>query len=95
MPERVDEHLVDLDVVDAELEHIGQAAVAGADIVDRNLAAEFLQRRDHAPRRCQVVERLALGDFKHDLRQPRSASREDLAHLRDDLVAVKCSRGRD
>src|SRR6185312_2700038 len=30
----IDEHLVDLDDVDAELEHVGQPAVAGADVVD-------------------------------------------------------------
>ena len=46
----VDEHLVDLDRVGAELEHVGQAAVAGADIVDRDTASEFLQAGDDPAR---------------------------------------------
>ena len=46
----IDEHLVDLDEIDAELEHVGQAAVTGAEIVDPDVHAEPLQRRDDAPR---------------------------------------------
>ena len=74
VPERVDEHLVDLDDVDAELEHVGQTGMPCPDVVDRNLDSQSLQSRDHAAGRCQAVERLTLGDFKHNLRQPASAS---------------------
>ena len=63
--------------------------MAGADVVDRDLAAELLQRRDDAPRHVEVVERLALGDLEHDLRQADRRSGEDLAHLLDDLLVVE------
>ena len=75
VPMRVDEHLVDLDDVDAELEHVGQAAVAGADVVDRDAHAEALQGGDDAAGLGQVLDRIALGHFQHDLRQIESASR--------------------
>ncbi len=58
--------------------------MAGADVVDRHLAAELLQRRDHAPRGVEVLERLALGHLEHELRQPDRRAGEDLAHLLDD-----------
>ena len=63
----IDEDLVDLDEIDAELEHVGQAAVTGADIVDPDAHAEPLQCRDDAPCDVEIVERLALGDFEQDL----------------------------
>src|SRR5581483_2010521 len=56
----VDEHLVDLDDVDAELEDVGQPAVAGADVVDGDAYAETLQRSDDLPGLGQVLDRIAL-----------------------------------
>ena len=41
--------------------------MAGADVVDRDPAAEPLQRGDQAPGRRQVFDLLALGHFEHDL----------------------------
>ena len=58
--------------------------MTGADVVDRDLAAELLQRRDHVPRHVEILERLALGDLEHDLRQADRRSGEDLADLLDD-----------
>ena len=41
----VDKHLVDLDDIDAELEHVGKATMAGADIVDRTAHPALATRR--------------------------------------------------
>src|SRR5262249_16454479 len=84
--DRVDEHLVDLDDVNAELEDMRQAVVACADVVERDLAAEPLQRGDDATRRGKIVERLPLGDLEHDLRQLDWRVLEDVVHLADDPV---------
>lgn len=39
----IDEHLVDLDDIDTELQHIAQSAVTSADVVDGYAHAEALQ----------------------------------------------------
>ena len=67
--------------------------MAGADVVDRHLAAELLQRRDDAPRHVEILERLALGHLEHDLRQADRRAGEDLAHLLDDLFVGEVTRG--
>ena len=65
----IDEHLVDLDDVDAELEHVGEPAVAGADIVDGDAHAQTLQRGDDLARLGEILDRVAFGHLKDDLRQ--------------------------
>ena len=63
--------------------------MAGADVVDRDLDPQSLQRRDHAAGRGQVFERLPLGHFEHDLGQSDRRAFENLAHVRNDLVVLE------
>src|SRR5262249_29872950 len=65
--DRIHEHLVDLDDVDPELEHVGKAAVAGADVIDRDTHAKALQRSNNLPRFGKVLNRVAFGYFQHHL----------------------------
>ena len=90
--DRIDEHLVDLDEVDAELEHVGEPAVPGADIVDPDMHAEPLQRGDHAARHGEVFERLALGDFEQHLVSAIGDPREDRADILDDRLVDEVAR---
>src|SRR5581483_3433766 len=63
----VDENLVDLDDVDAELQHVRQTGMARPYVVDRHLHAELLDRGDHAARRSQALHRLPFGQLQDDL----------------------------
>ncbi|MSP33253.1 MAG: hypothetical protein EXR03_10650 [Pseudolabrys sp.] len=87
----VDEHLIDLDDVDAELEHVGQPAVtgAGADVVDGDAHAEPLEGGDDLTGFGEVFDRVALGQFQHDLRQLDRRAGEDIAHIFHARVAAE------
>ena len=60
------EGAVDLDQVDAELAQIAERGVAGAEIVDRDAAAEILHPRDETTRLIDVVDRRRLGDLDRE-----------------------------
>lgn len=51
----------------AELEHVGKAAVAGAYVVDCDANAKTLQGGDCLTGFGEILDRIALGYFKHDL----------------------------
>src|SRR5262245_2919375 len=65
--DRIHEHLVDLDDVDPELEHVGKPAVPSADIVDRDSHTKALQGGNSLPRFGKVLDRVALCYFQHHL----------------------------
>ena len=83
----VDEYLVDLDDVDAELEHIGQPAVAGPDVIDGDAHAKPLESRDGLPCRGEIFDRVALGHFQHHLRDRRAG--KNFPHVLDDSLVAK------
>ena len=65
----IHEHLVDLDDIDAKLEHIGKAAVAGADVVDGDPHAQSLQGSNDLPGFREVLNGVAFGHLQHHLRK--------------------------
>ena len=80
--ERRDEAPVDLELVEIEALQIGQAGIAGAEIVERQPDAERLQRIEPRLGLVRIVDQHALGDFEH---QPR---RRDVVlgqHVGDEL----------
>ena len=77
----IDEELVDLENVRAELLDVGQPAVTDADVVDRHLEAEAAQFGDARCRARQVVELFTLGHFEHDLPRRNPGGRDRLAHV--------------
>ncbi len=66
------EAAVDLDVVDRQILQVGQRAYARAEIVQRELAAEFLQRAHEDLRLLEIADRRRLGQLEaqHARRQP-------------------------
>src|SRR5262245_47978797 len=89
----VDKHLVNLDDIDAELKHVGKTAVTGAHVVDRYANAETLKCGDCLPGLCEVLDRIALGNFKYDLGEFYRRIHKDVAHVFDDRrLAEKFSR---
>ena len=57
------EGAVDLDDIDTELAQIAERGVAGAEIVDRDPAAEIFQPGDETADIVDVLDRDGLGDF--------------------------------
>ena len=88
----INKHLVNLDEVDAELEHVGQPAVTGAEIIDPDTQTEALQCGDHAARRGEILERLALSHFEQHLGQRDRRAAEDRRHVLDDCLVHKVPR---
>src|SRR5262245_18525982 len=63
-PQLVHEGLVDLEPVDRKLFQIGQAGIAGAEIVERDLHAELLHPPERLQRPLVVLEQNVFGDFQ-------------------------------
>ena len=57
------ESAVDLHDVDAELAQVAKRVVAGAEIIDRDAAAEILQPRDEAAHVVDILNGDGLGDL--------------------------------
>ena len=70
---RQHERPVDLDLVEAKLAQMVQAGVARAEIVERNLDADVLERDEDGPRRGEIADQRGLGDF--DLKPRRRETR--------------------
>ena len=66
LAEIADEGAVDLDGVDGERLKVAQRGEAGAEIVERDAAAEIAQRADETRRFLDVVQRRRLGDLDHE-----------------------------
>src|SRR4029079_10328943 len=89
----VHEHLVNLDDIDTELQHIGKTAVTGPYIVDCNADAETLQSGNRLAGFSEVFYWIPLGDFEYDLREFNRRTHKDSAYIPDDLrLAEKLAR---
>src|SRR5258707_15367252 len=62
-----DEAAVDLQVIDREVLEIAERRQPGAEIIERELAAQFLQRLNEAIRLREARDRRRLRDFEADL----------------------------
>ena len=68
------EAAVDLQEVDREVLEIAERRQAGAEVIERELAAELLQRLDEAVRLREARDRRGLRDLEADLRGIEAAA---------------------
>ena len=87
--EPVDEALVDLDRVDGKPREIGQARVAGAEIVDGDRDAALLQLRERRDRLVGMRDDDAFGDLEIEILRREAARRERLLDDRQAAVVLQ------
>src|SRR5437763_16691333 len=84
--DRAHEAAVDLDVVDREVLQVSEGRQAGAEVSERELAAELFQRLDEAVGLGEARHRRGLGDLEADLRGVEPALVELVDDERQELV---------
>ncbi len=89
MQDLLDEAAVDLQEVDREVLQVAERRQAGAEVVEREAAAELLERVDEAVRLREAGDRRGLGDLEADLRGVDAAAMELLDDERQELVVAE------
>ena len=79
-----DEGAVDLERVDGELAEVGEGAVAGAEVVDRDAHAECLEGGEAGGGLVDVLHERGLGDLERQRGGVEAAVVERLAHVVED-----------
>ena len=83
------EAAVDLQVIDREVLQVAERGESGAEVIERELAAELLQRLDEAVRLREARDRGGLGDLEADLGGIEAAAMELIDHERQELVVAQ------
>ena len=83
MAERVDERLVDFQAIHRQGLQVGEAAIAGAEIVDQHLMAQIAQRLQVIPS-DHHINQAALGDLEGNLLGCHSVQGQQPRHDRAD-----------
>ena len=92
--DRVDEGPVDLQLVEREFAQIGEAGIAGSEVVERDPHAERSQPMQHGYDRLGIVDKKALGDLQFEPVRRKAGTGERVFHIRHDR-AVPELVGRD
>ena len=87
------EAAVDLEEVDREVLEITERGQAGAEVVEREAAAELAQRLDEAVRLAEARYRCGLGDLEADLGSVQAASVELVDDEGQELVIAQALAG--
>ena len=87
--ERIDERLVDLDDVRRQRLEIGEAAVSGAEIVDRNPDARRRQRLEPGEREHGILHHRGFGHFEFEHRRRDRVARKRGGDLLDEIVVLQ------
>src|SRR6185437_2101807 len=87
------EAAVDLEVVDREVLQVPERGEAGAEVIERELAAELLQRLDEAVGLREAGNGRGLGDLEADLRAVEPAAVELIDDERQELVIPQALAG--
>src|SRR5215472_3173590 len=87
------EAAVDLEVIDREVLEVAEGGEPGAEVIQRELAAELLQRLDEAVRLREARYRRGLGDLEADLGGIEPAAVELLDDERQELVIAEALPG--
>src|SRR5688572_2045261 len=85
----LDEAAVDLEEIDREMLQVAERREAGAEVVERELAAELLEGLDEAARLREVRDGRCLGDLEADLAAVYATAVELLDHVRQELVVAE------
>ncbi len=86
--ERLDEELVDLEVVDLELRQVGEARIAGAEIVDRHLDPGGAQLPHRLARKVDI-DQAALGRLDDQGFRTRCRTRS-ISRFTSSRISVRC-----
>ena len=90
----LDERAVDLDLVDGKRAQVAERRIAGAEVVDRHLAAELLKRIAECHGLIEVVDRRRLGDLdRQPLENLAAAACEPVQ--RDEPLVIRRREARD
>src|SRR6516225_4034328 len=87
------EAAVDLQVIDREVLEVAERGKSGAEVIERELAAELLQRLDEAVGLGEARDRRGLGDLEADLRGIEPALVELIDDKRQELVITEALTG--
>src|ERR1700724_4340043 len=87
------EAAVDLEVIDREVLEVPEREQSGAEVIERELAAELLERLDEAVRLREARHRRGLGDLEADLRAVEPAAMELVDDERQELVIPQALSG--
>src|SRR4029077_15367905 len=87
------EAAVDLEVIDREVLEVTERGEPGAEVIERELAAELLQRLDEAVRLREACDRRGLGDLEADLGRIEPALVELIDDERQELVITEALAG--
>src|SRR6185437_9586046 len=87
------EAAVDLEVIDREVLEVPERGEAGAEVIERELAAELLQRLDEAVRLGEARDRRGLGDLEADLAAVEAALVELVDDEGQELVIAEALSG--
>ena len=90
--DRLDEHLVDLQVVGLQRREMRQAAITGAEIIDGHLHAERADPVDH-PARGGRVEEGMFGGLDKQVAGTHARQREQPAQCIDDVHRMQAAGG--
>ena len=85
----LDEAAVDLQEIDREMLQVAERGQAGAEVVERELAAQFLQRLDEAIRLREARDRRGLGDLEADLGGIQAAAVELIDDIGQEFVVAQ------
>jgi len=88
------EAAVDLQKIHREMLQIAERGQAGAEIVERELAAELLQCLDETVGLREARDRRGLGDLEADLGGVEAAAMELIDHVRQKLVIAQALAGK-
>ncbi|MEO5843041.1 MAG: ABC transporter permease, partial [Acidimicrobiales bacterium] len=91
--ELADERPVDLDRVDGKVAQVADRRVTGAEVVDGDLDAEFLERAELSQRSRIVVDESRLGDLESDRRWVDVRRLERLAYALRKVGLVELAPG--
>ena len=90
--DRIDEELVDLDRVGAQPLHLGQAAIADANVIHCDPKAEFAQLPHHGSGSFKIGQFAPLSHFQHDLARRYLCTKNHAAKALNEPLAQQVPR---
>src|SRR3546814_8974997 len=83
------ETLVDLDLVERRRLQIAERRIAGAEIVEREADADFLQRREHPVRFGRIAQEDTFGDLEFERSEEHTSELQSLMRISYAVFCLK------